>query len=416
MKMAETGSGANGGPFWRRTFSSLRHRNFRLIWLGSVTEHMGERLEMMALGWLMMKLTERPYYLGLMAVSRSAATILFSLVGGVVADRVDRRNLLIVALLGSALISIVLVFLDYTNLVAPWHLFLVAALTSVLMGFNHPARATIVPNVVPKEELTNAIALDTASVRLAGPIVPLIGGYLIAHFGTVSLFGIRALGALLAIGWLVMARVPATSPDARKQSPWQSLWGGLKYAAASALVLTLLILLAMRMLEQQVFSIFLPFFATDILQAGAVGFGYLHSASAIGSLLALLVVATLGNFKYKGWLIVAAGILVGLFLSGFGLSQWLILSLLLLAAVSFFATTLDNVSQAALQTIISDEFRGRVMSLRGVMRGVLGLGAAYLLGVGGEYLGIGKATVIFGLFFITVISLAAFSLPSLRKL
>ncbi|MDP2729406.1 MAG: MFS transporter [Dehalococcoidales bacterium] len=414
--MAQTDSETNGKSFWRRTFSSLKHRNFRLLWLGSVTEHAGERLEMMALSWLMMRLTERPLYLGLMSVSRSAATILFSLVGGVVADRVDRRNLLIVALLGNALISIVLVFLDYTKLVAPWHLFLAAALTSVLMGFNHPARATIVPNVVPREELTNAIALDTASVRLAGPIVPLIGGYLIAQFGTVALFAIRAVGALLAIGWLVMVRVPATPPDARRQSPWQSLWGGLKYAAATGLVLTLLVLLAMRQLEQQVFSVFLPFFATDVLHAGAVGFGYLNSASAIGSLLALLVVASLGNFKYKGRLIVAAGILIGLFLSGFGLSQGLILSLILLAAVSFFATTLDNVSQAVLQTIISDEFRGRVMSLRGVMRGVFGIGAAYLLGVGGEYLGIGTATVIFGLFFITIVTLVAFSLPSLRRL
>src|SRR3989304_5925051 len=153
--------------FWQRTFSSLRYRDFRLVWLGSCTEHMGQHMETMAIAWLMKELTDSPYYLGLLAVSRVAPLILFALVGGVLTDRLDRRNLLINCLWGGALISIALLILVQAGLIAPWHLIAAGALGAVLTGLNHPCRAAIIPNLTPREDWMNAIALDSISVRTA---------------------------------------------------------------------------------------------------------------------------------------------------------------------------------------------------------------------------------------------------------
>jgi hypothetical protein len=163
-------------------------------------------------------------------------------------------------------------------------------------------------------------------------------------------------------------------------------------------------------------QVFLPFFADGILHSGALGFGYLSSASGVGALVALFSIATLGNFKYKGWLIAITGILSGLFLSAFALSRLLILSIVLLIVASSFGTAFENVSRTALQAIVPDEMRGRVMSLREAMRGLFGPWIAYGLGLGGEYLGVTFATLLIGLFVIVCFSLLTLVTPSFRKL
>ncbi len=403
-------------PFWQRTFSSLRYRDYRFVWLGSCTEHMGEQMEAMAIAWLMKELTESPYYLGLLAVCRVAPLILFALLGGVVTDRVDRRKLLIICLLGGAFISIVLFALVRIGIIAPWHLLVATTLGSVLMGFNHPARAAIIPNLTPKEEWMNAIALDTISVRTAFIIIAPITGYLISWYGTTSLFGARALGMGLAILWLVMAKVPPTPPGAQKYGTWHNLSKGLKYAVTNGLIMSLVLVFALRQFQVEMSSVFLPFFADDILHSGATGFGYLNMAQSVGAMVGLFGITTLGNFKYKGRLIIGAGIFSGFFLFIFPFSQWLILSFLLLFGVNASGTVFENVSRTILQTIVPDEMRGRVMSLREAVRGLFGSWVSYGLGVGGEYLGVVTASLFLGVFIIASVSLIAFLLPSFRKL
>ncbi len=403
-------------PFWQRTFSSLRYRNYRLVWLGSCTEHMGQQMETMAMAWLMKELTESPYYLGLLAVCKVAPLILFALLGGVVTDRFDRRKLLIICLLASAFTSIVLLVLVRTGSIAPWHILAASAIGSGLIGFNHPARAAIIPNLTPKDEWMNAIALDTISVRTATIIVAPITGYLISWYGTAMLFGARALGMGLAVWWLLMAKVPPNPAAGEKYGAWTNLRKGLIYAATNGLIMSLVLVFALREFQTEMSSVFLPFFADDILRSGATGFGYLNMANSMGAFVGLFGIATLGNFKYKGWLVIGAGIFTGIFLSAFPLSQWLILSVLLLFGLNAFGTIFENVSRTALQTIVPDEFRGRVMSMREVVRGLFGTWIAYGLGLGGEYFGVVTASMFLGLFFIASVSLMAFLLPSFRKL
>jgi MFS family permease len=402
--------------FWQRTFSSLRYRDFRLVWLGSCTEHMGQQMETMAVAWLMMELTHSPYYLGLLAVCKVAPLVFSALAGGVMTDRLDRRKLLIYCLLAGALISLVLLVLVRIGVVAPWHLLVATALGGVLTGFNHPARGAIIPNLTPKEEWMNAIAMDTVSVRTALIIVAPIAGYLISWYGTTPLFGVRALGMGVAIFWLLMAKVPPTPAGAKKSGAWNNLGRGVKYAVGSGLIMSLILVFALREFQTETSSVFLPFFADDILQSGAKGFGYLNMAQSAGALVGLFGIGTLGNFKYKGWLILLSGIVSGFFLSVFPLSNGLFLSFVLLLGVNVFGTVFENVSRTALQTIVPDEMRGRIMSLREVVRGLFGSWVAFGLGVGGEHLGVVTAAVLFGLFITVGVAAMAVLIPSFRKL
>ncbi|MDP2731435.1 MAG: MFS transporter [Dehalococcoidales bacterium] len=414
--MGENSSQSKLWQLWQRTFSSLRYRDYRLIWLGSWAEHIGEMMENMAIAWLMMKLTGSPYYTGLLIVARTAPLLPFALAGGVVTDRVDRRKLLIFCLLGGASVSITLFILAFSGLIAWWHLLVAAGLSGMLTGFNHPARGAIVPNVVPRHELMNAIALDTISVRSAALIAAIAGGILISQFGTSVVFGARAIGVVVAIQWLFMAKVPATPVEASERTPWHNLGEGLKYTGTSALVSVLLGLFALRQFSQEMPEVFMPFFAADILQIGAIGFGFLKAALGLGSVVGLFTVASLGNFRYKGWLVIITGILMGLFISAFALSTWVLLSLAFLIVASTLGTVMENVSRAALQSIIPDQMRGRIMSLREAMRGVFSPVMAYGFGLGGERLGVVVALSSFGVFIIVCLSLMAFLIPSLRRL
>ena len=412
----KTGHQPKPWQFWRRTFSSLKYRNYRLVWLGSCTEHMGEQIEIMAIAWLMKELTESPFYLGLLAVFRVGPMVFSALAGGVMTDRFDRRRILIYCLAAGGLISLVLLVLVRTGVVAPWHLLVATALGGILIGFNHPARFAIIPNLTPKEEWMNAIALDTVSVRTAMVIVAPLTGYLIAWFGTTPLFGARALGMGIAILWLLMAQIPPTPPGAKKAKAWLNFTGGIKYAVGSVLILSLVLVFALCEFQRETSSVFLPFFADDILKSGAEGFGYLTTAQSAGALIGLFGVSSLGNFKYKGWLILLAGIVPGVFLTVFPLSNRLILSFVLLLGASLFGTVFENVSRTALQTIVPDEMRGRMMSLREVVRGLFGTWVAYGLGVGGENLGVVVTAVLFGLFITAVVFAMAIFIPSFRKL
>ena len=414
--MSDTGTQPEAVPFWRRTFSSLRYRDYRLYWYGSVTEHIGQHMETMASAWLMMQLTDSPYYLGLLTVCKTAPLFFCGLVGGVVADRMDRRRLLLFCLLGSAFLSVMVLILAHTGTIAPWHLLAAGALASGFLGFNHPARDSIIPNVTPKHEWMNAIALDTISVRMSAVVSAPIAGNLMSWFGTTPLFGARAIGMLLAAWWLVMANVPPTPTVSKKQGKWRDFGKGFEYAMTHTVIMALVLVFALREFQTEMSSVFLPFFADSVLRAGAVGYGYLNMAQGIGSVVGLFGIASLGNFRYKGKLIMIAGTLVGLFLIAFSLSHIFILSVLFLITANGCGIAFENVSRTALQTIVPNEMRGRVMSLREVVRGFFGTWVAYGLGMGGEYLGVVTASMLLGILIIVCVFSLAFFLPSFRKL
>jgi len=400
---------------WQRTFASVRYKNYRLVWLGSCTEHIGEFMELAALLWLVNEISGSPFILTLVGASRFMPMVIFSPIGGVVSDRINRRNLLTATLLATTVLSILLGILVFTELITIRYIIVIALLCGVTTSFNHPARAAMVPNLVEKKHLLNAVSLDTASVMAARVIAMPIAGMLIAVTGVVPIFFMRAIGAVIAIFWLSRVKVPPTPTEARKGNPWKNLVEGLRYVTGYGVVLTLVVLYLLPQFASQTYTSLLPIFAVDIFKVGASGYGYLQAAPGLGSVASLVFLASLGVGKNKGWLLFSAGMVLGLALIAFGMTAWFLFSLFLLIIIGGMSTAFMALSTTLIQALIPDQVRGRVMSLREIS---FGLGPAFSLIFGGiaERTGAPLATAYLGMvcFFIPFALMLA--LPNVRRL
>ncbi len=414
-KEGGAGAGRQTG-FFRRTFVSLvQYRNYRLVWLGSCSEHMGEWMELAALLWLVHELSHSPFLLIVVGAFRHLPLTVFSFIGGVVADRVNRKNVLVAALVASSCLSLTLAVLVHTDVVAIWHILVIALLGGVVTSFNHPARQTIVPNVVGREHLLNAITLDSGAVMASRVIGMPLAGYIIAQAGVTPILGLRAVGALLAIIWLLPVRLPPTPLAARRTAPFRNLVEGLSYVRGHSIILTLVILYLLSYFVTNSHTSLFPVFAVDVLRVGAFGYGFLHAAPGFGSLVVTVWLATLTGFRHKGRLLFFSAMTMGFALIGFSLSSWFLPSLLLLALVGGMNTAFTTTNNTLIQSMVSDDVRGRVMSLREVAFG-LGPSIGLLVGVMAEYTGAPLAVGVVGLLCFVVMLGLALRLPQIRRL
>lgn len=352
-----------------RTFASLNYHDYRLVWLGSVTEHLGEWMELVALLWLVNELTHSPLMLTIVGSCRYIPMIIFPIFGGMIADSMERRKLLIIALLAAASLSIILAILVKTGIVAIWHIIVLSLLSGVTTSLNHPARHSIIPNLVPREHLLNAISLDSASVQASRLVATPIAGALISYFGVIPVFGIRALGTLSAVGWLLFVRIKL-KPVPTNNTPFRNVIEGLKYVRRNILLLSMVPLYLLPMLSQNTYSNFLPVFATDILKIGPTGYGILQGAPGLGALISLIGLASFGSYRIKGsHLFLISGIL-GLSFIIFSLVHLPLFSILLLIIIGGMITSFMTINTALIQSQVSDVMRGRVMSLREIAFGI----------------------------------------------
>ncbi|MDP2643546.1 MAG: MFS transporter [Desulfobacterales bacterium] len=419
MKMKPNESGAPGEkarkPLWQRTFASVRYENYKWVWLGSCTEHIGEFMEIAALLWMVNEISGSPFILTLVSASRFIPMVIISPLGGVLTDQTNRMNLLKFTLLGFAGLSVILGILVITGLISIPYIIVIALMIGVVTSFNHPARASIVPNLVDKEDLLNAVSLDTASVMAARVVAMPIAGMVIAAFGVVPIFFLRAAGALIAIFWLSRVSVKLTSSGTGKKNPWKSLVEGLRYVAGYGVVLTLVFLYIIPQFASQTYSSLLPIFAVDVFKVGASGYGYLQAAPGLGSVTSLVLLASAGAGKNKGGLLFATGMVLGLALIVFGMSTWFIFSLLLLVIVGGMTTAFMALSTTLIQGFIPDQVRGRVMSLKEIF---FGLGPAFGLIFGGiaETTGAPIATAYLGMVCFLISFILLLALPQVRRL
>ena len=288
----------------------------------------------------------------------------------------ERRQLLILTLLGSTLVSMILAILVNTGIVAVWHLVVLSLMSGVITSFNHPARQSILPNLVKKEHLLNAISLDSASVQASRIVATPFAGYLIAGYGVVPVFGVRAVGALLAICWLLFVKVRLQPPHDMTKAPWRNVIEGFKYVRGDVLLFSLLPLYLIPMLTQNTTFNFLPIFARDILKIGASGYGFLQAAPGLGALVSLIALAALPFHRLNGSLLFITSGILGIVLVLFSASHWTGPSLLLMVIIGGMITTFMTINTALIQNHISDAMRGRVMSLREL---AMGLGPAWSL-------------------------------------
>ncbi len=396
-------------------FDSLRFRDYRLLWIGNLTEHAGEQIEQIGRAWLVWTMTGSPAMLGIVLATRNLVSNLLAPVGGLFADRLDRRKVLMATFVLMTITSLLLAFLVYTERIQVWHIIAIEITKGLILVFNHGVRPAITPNLVPKTHLLNALTLETGSTSAARLPSAAFAGWLIVTFGVSATFGMRAIGTAIAFVTAAVMRVPPIAAGARKRSIVKDFAGGFRYVATHRTELSLILFFLVPAFLASPLESLLPIFADEIFKKGASGLGFLRSAEGLGSFAGLLLLASLGDLPHKGKLLFASVFAVGLFLLFFSAAGWFYLALALMACVALSQFVFTTFNNTLLQGIIPDEIRGRVTSLRQLGRTVTPLGIL-TAGFMASSLGAPLTVAIMGGLCATFALAAFFLLPRVRAL
>jgi MFS family permease len=392
----------------RRVFKAFQYRDYRLLWFGSCLSSIGTFMQIVAQQWLILDLTNSARMLGLDAFLGTIPIVLFSLIGGVVADRMDRRRLLLLSQYVQLFSAFLLAVLIQTHVVRIWQILMLSFVSGTAQSFGGPAYSALVPSLVEPEDLPNAIALQSIQFNLARVIGPVLGGIAFTKLGYVWCFSLNGLSFLAPITALLMMRIsfiPAKAAD----SVLTSMKQGFGFIRSRSGMVALIVLgFLMTGLGIPLLT-FLPVLVKDVFGNDPFTFTSMLSVAGAGAVVGALTVATLGNIQKKGRVALLMVIVMGLAITGFALSKNLLLSYILLFISGITLTAAFTMNLSLVQLITGNEMRGRVMSVYNVsFRGGMPLGnlttgylvplftAPVVLGVNGTLL------VILGLYFLFV--------------
>jgi MFS family permease len=392
-------------------FAALHHRNFSLLWSGVIVSNVGTWMQNVAQSWLVLQLTNSPLWLGLLGLSFAIPMVTLPLVGGAVVDRVPRVRLLYLTQSGQMALAFALALLTWSRQVTVWHILLASFLGATLLAFDNPARQALVYDLVPREDLLNALSLNAATYTGAALVGPALAGVLLVPFGAGGLFfinGVSFLAVLFALGAMRGVRSRGSAVAAPLG---QAMRAGLAYVLRTRYVLGLLALSAMAAIFGRSYQNLLPVFARDIWQAGAAGYGLLLSAAGAGAVIGALGLAAFGRDSRQGPLMVVSGMAFSICLMLFALTPEFRAGVALLLAVGAMATVFTTLISTQLQTLTPNELRGRVMSLYAItLIGLPSLGALAAGGLAeqlGGLQGAPKAVLTGGLLMATAVLAAA---------
>src|SRR6185437_9292273 len=352
-----------GALMFRQTFAALKHRNFRLFFGGQFVSLIGTWMQNTAQGWLVYDLTHSYWLLGVVVAVNSAPMLFFSIWGGSMADQHSKRNIVLCTQTAMMVLAFTFAWLVWSEHITTWQILVIAGCRGLAMAFDMPARQAFMVEMTSREDLMNAISLNSSIVNAARVIGPAVAGLLIARVGIAMCFFFDGFSYLAVITGLAMMRLPKFVKPQRSGSALAHVREGLSYVWRHRRMKTLLILFAIVGIFGWSYSVLMPAFATDVLKTGAGGYGGLLTANGIGALFGALTVASVGN-RVKPRLLVFGGLwtFAGMLLL-LALVQSYFIALLLLAIggwgmLLFFATT-----NTVLQTNASDAMRGRVMGI-----------------------------------------------------
>ncbi len=368
----------------RRVAAAFTYRDFRVLWIGACTSSIGTWMQSVAENWLVLSLTGSAFFLGLDAFLAQLPIMLFTLIGGVVADRRDRRHML----LGSQYVQMATAFtlaaLVYFNVVHIWQILTLSFITGFAQAFGGPAYQSLIPSLVDKKDLPNAIALNSIQFNLARVIGPLLAGVALATLGMVSCFSLNGLSFLAVIVALLSLRVRHT-PVVTTERVMTQLRGGLSYVKhQEALTVLTVLAFATTFLGTPLLTL-LPVFTQSVFHQGVGQYSRMMAVSGAGAVAGALVVAWLGRFRRMGAAALGVQVLFGGLIVAFALSRSLPLSDALLFVSGAALMTVFSTVTSLVQLIAPNEMRGRVMSIFMVaFRGGMPLGsltAGYLANV-----------------------------------
>jgi MFS family permease len=346
---------------------ALKHRNFQLFFSGQLISLIGTWMQSIAEAWLVYRLTGSSLLLGSVGFASQIPVFLVAPIGGIVADRYDRRRIVIGTQIASMLLASTLAFLVLSHQVRVWHIFVLAALLGVVNAFDIPGRQAFLVDMVGKEDLMNAIALNSSMFNGARIVGPAIGGILVARIGEGWCFFSNAVSYIAVITGLLMMDVPRREYKAPPGSHLSHIIEGFGFARRTKPIRALLMLLGLVSLVAMPYAILMPVFADKILHGGARGLGILMGATGVGALLGALTLASRTGVRGLGrWVAISCGGF-GCFLAMFAWSRVFWLSTALLVPVGFCMMLQMSASNTLIQSMVPDHLRGRVMALYSMM-------------------------------------------------
>ncbi len=348
---------------WRQTFAALKHRNFRLFFFGQLVSLTGTWMQNTAQSWLVYQLTGSKLLLGVVAAVGSAPMLLFSIWGGSVADRHAKRTILLFTQSSMMVLAFVFSALVWSKLVQPWHIMVLAALGGIAMAFDMPARQAFMVEMTSREDLMNALSLNSSIVNGARVVGPAVAGLLMAGVGLGACFFLNGLSFLAVLGGLLLMHLPRFIPPAEPESTWQHALEGFGYVAKHSRVRTLLLLFSVVGVFGWSYSVLLPAFATDLLHVGSREYGVLLSANGIGALAGALTVATYGNRIHRRLLIFGGLGLFSAALLVLAMTRDYYLALVVMAIAGWGMLLYFSTTNTVIQLSVADGMRGRVMGI-----------------------------------------------------
>jgi len=343
-------------------FRALRHPEFRLFWTGNFISNIGSWMQNVAQGWLVLQLTNSPLWLGLVGFAQQVPALVFSLLGGVIADRASRRRLLMATQTTMMLLAVLLAVLTHLHRITVQQIVLIAVLAGTTTALNAPTYQSAIRDLAPREDLLNAIALNSIQFNASRVLGPALAGFTIAGAGIAACFYLNALSYVPLLFVLARVRFPARA-EREANSIGAEMAEGFRYVRENPTILLLVLLVGMISMFGMPYLVMMPAFAKDVLHVGARGLGYLVAASGVGAIVGGINLAMLKPHHRRGPVLLGAALTFFAAILLFCLSRQLLLSAFLLAVVGGAMVGSVATPLSLIQTLVPDQIRGRVLSM-----------------------------------------------------
>jgi len=352
-----------GGISWRKTFAAFRHRNYRLFFFGQLVSVIGTWMQTVAVGWLVYQLSNSALTLGVVRFLGAIPITALTLVGGVVADRFEKRRIVVATESTAMVLAFVLTALVYSGVVQIWQIMLLSLLEGITDAFDIPTRQSFVVEMVGKDDLMNAIALNSSLFNGARVFGPALAGVLIGAVGVVGCFFVNGLSYLAIVTAYVAMRLPVAPARVDRKPIWDETLEALRYVCGHRTLRAVVLLVTIVSLFGWPYSVLLPVFARDVLHVGAGGYGFLMAANGVGAFIGALALASLGDSPHKRKLFYGGlfGFCATLIVFAISHAYWV--SAVSLTGSGFCMIIFFATANTSVQTRVPDELRGRVMGI-----------------------------------------------------
>jgi len=352
-----------GGISWRKTFAAFRHRNYRLFFGGQLVSVIGTWMQQVAVGWLVYDLSNSAFTLGAVRFASAIPVTLLTLVGGAMADRIEKRRIVMATESTAMVLAFILAALVYFGVIKIWQIALLSLLEGITDAFDIPTRQSFVVEMVGKDDLMNAIALNSSLFNGARVFGPAIAGILIGVIGMTGCFLLNGVSYLAVVAAYLAMRTTVSRPPVKHQPIWHETVEAFRYVRSHRVLRAVISLVTVVSLFGWPYSVLLPVFARDVLHVGVSGYGYLMAANGAGALVGALTLASLGDSPHKRKLFYGGLFGFCIMLCVFALSRVYWLSAAALTGSGFFMIIFFATANTAVQTSVPDELRGRVMGI-----------------------------------------------------